>query len=358
MTFNELIQQYLDHMRYERNFADTTIFGRKKMLTFFLKFAGDEPLSTLLIRKFTRYLAQERNWQPQSVKDAVRDIKCFTKYLYFCGMAPEDYGYKICQPKVPERLPKTISANEVEKLYSQPAPVHCASRTWITYSFYFEFLAKTGLRKTESKLLCAKHFNFEEGTILIFGKGRRETYCLIPPDMSERFKNWFEERELAPDDLVFIGRDGKVLNDEGIRFALQLRAKKACVTRHVYPHLIRHFFATDLIKNNVNLFKVQRFMRHKSIRSTQVYLNLVLDDLKEDLTKHSLINKDEKARQKALPDDKKTVINIYNPNFIDSNYNKWSQEYFMKGGVSDGPNQYSSEPLPEPQLDNDGRRHL
>lgn len=349
------IQNYLDHLRYERNFADTTVVGRAKMLYLFAKFAQQEPLGTLLIQRFLRDLSQNRKWTIISVRDALRDIRCFCKYLYFQGKEKEDFAYRIPTPKKPERLPKVIPADEVEKLFSQPCPVKTAGRIWFTYNMYFELLAKTGLRKTESKLLCRKDFNFEAGTINVrYSKGRRETYCLIPPDMTDRLKVWFEDRELAPDDLAFIGRDGRVLNNEGIRFALQARAKRAGVVRRVFPHLLRHFFATDLVRNNVDVHRVQRLMRHKSISSTQIYLNLVVEDLKEDLCKHSLIAKHQPVKDKKEKDPKQTIINIYNPNFVNG-FGKWYQDYFKEGGIV---HEYPSGEVPKPQLGDNGGGHL
>lgn len=330
-----LILEYLNHIRYDRNFAETTVFGRQKMLFFFDKFAKNQSFSTVLIQKFIRYLAQELKWQPQSVKDALVHIKCFTKWLYFAGRAKEDFGYKIPYPKLPDSLPKIISPQTVKQLYSQPLPTKACKRIWITYNFYFELLAKTGLRKTESKNLLCKDFNFEDGTLHVFGKGRRDTYCLIPPDMIDRLKTWFAERELVPDDIVFIGRDGKVLNNESIRFALQLRARTAGINQRVWPHLLRHFFGTDLLKNGVDVAKVQRLMRHKRITSTQVYLNLVVEDLRKDLEKHSLIEKPLpklRPRKKSKP----MIINIYNPNFYNPAFARWYLDYFQRGGdISD-----------------------
>lgn len=305
------IKQYLDYITYERNFSPYTIEGRQKLLFFFLKFAGLTPLSTTLIRDFLRYLAQERKWNAVSVSDALTHIKVLTRYLYFTGLTPEDYSYRIPRPKLPQLLPKTIPVWEIKKLYTMPNfPTNC-KRITLTYNFYFELLAKTGLRKTESRLLCRKDFNFEDGTLHIrFGKGRRETYTLIPPDMAERLKRWFAERELLPDDLVFIGRDGRILDRESIRFAIQARAKWAGINRRIYPHLLRHSFCTELLKQDVSMLKVQRLMRHKRITSTQVYADLVVEDLKTALAKHPLIRKRKPREQKP-----QTVINVYNPTF-------------------------------------------
>jgi integrase/recombinase XerC len=305
------IKQYLDYITYERNFSPYTVEGRQKLLYFFLKFAGLTPLSTSLIRDFLRFLAQERKWNAVSVSDALTHIKVLTRYLYFTGITPEDFSYRIPRPKLPQLLPKTIPVSEIKKLYSMPHfPTNC-KRITITYNFYFELLAKTGLRKTESRLLCRKDFNFEDGTLHIrFGKGRRETYTLIPPDMAERLKRWFDERELVPDDLVFIGREGRILDRESIRFAIQARAKWAGINRRIYPHLLRHSFCTELLKQDVSMLKVQRLMRHKRITSTQVYADLVVEDLKTALAKHPLIRK--RKPQEIKP---QTVINVYNPTF-------------------------------------------
>ncbi len=132
--------------------------------------------------------------------------------------------------------------------------------------------------------------------------------------MAERLKRWFTERELLPDDLVFIGRDGRILDRESIRFAIRARAKWAGINRRIYPHLLRHSFCTELLKQDVSMLKVQRLMRHKRITSTQVYADLVVEDLKTALAKHPLIRKRKPREQKP-----QTVINVYNPTFTTPN---------------------------------------
>ncbi len=86
------VNDYIDYMKYERGFTEDTIKGRQKLLLQLIKFFGNRPLSTQILREFIRCKA-ELKLSPYSLNDYIRDIKVFCKYLFETGKTPQDYSY-------------------------------------------------------------------------------------------------------------------------------------------------------------------------------------------------------------------------------------------------------------------------
>lgn len=146
MIINKWISEYINYMRFERGFTESTVLGRQKLLKQFERFLGNRPLSTEVIREFIRNKA-EKKLSPYSLNDYIRNLKVFCKYLFQMGKAPQDYAYLIKRFKVPEKTPRVLSIKEIKALVFCPQRHYLIKRIKIHYDFLFELLAKTGMRR-------------------------------------------------------------------------------------------------------------------------------------------------------------------------------------------------------------------
>ena len=306
-------------MKYERGFTKDTVKGRQKLLLQLTKFLNNRPLDTQTIREFIRDKA-ERKLSPYSLNDYIRDIKVFCKYLFETGKTPKDYSYPIKRFKMPEKLPKILTLQELTKLVYCPWRHYSIPRLKKAYDMLFELLAKTGMRRREIYMLDCGDFKFDDGIIHIrFAKGNKERFVPIPPDMIEKFKNWFEERKIQPDTPVFLTRDGDRMKGETIRHELKNRAKAAGITTRVYPHLFRHSFITEMLRKDVAVAKVARIVGHANPMITmKTYEHLVIDDLKKAAARHPLVDKQfqskkKRQRSKVIKEVKEIVYIIEKP---------------------------------------------
>lgn len=310
------VKDYIDYMKYERGFAKSTVQGRQKLLLQLTKFLNNRPLNTQTIREFIRHKA-ELKLSPYSLNDYIRDIKVFCKYLFETGKTPQDYSYPIKRFKIPEKQPKILTLQELTKLVYCPWRQYSIPRLKKAYDMLFELLAKTGMRRREIYMLDCGDFKFDEGVIHVrFAKGGKERFVPIPPDMIEKFKEWFEKRKVKPDTPVFLTRDSNRMKGETIRHELKLRAKAAGISSRVYPHLFRHSFITEMLRKDVAVAKVARIVGHANPMITmKTYEHLVVDDLKKAAAKHPLIDKSfqPKKKRKTRTVIKETVYIIKEP---------------------------------------------
>lgn len=178
------------------------------------------------------------------------------------------------------KLPKIITIEEVfeiEKFLHNER-----DKLMLLVSFY------SGLRIGE--LLKLKPSNFfwkkfdikdDVGEALVYGKGGKEGIALLPNQLMNRVRHWINEEQwfkIEDDEKLFEIKSRRWQN------ILSISSKNA-IGRHINPHILRHSIATYLMQRKVDITYIKSFLRHSSIRSTEIYLHLNQDDLKKEYLK-------------------------------------------------------------------------
>lgn len=166
-------------------------------------------------------------------------------------------------PKDPDRLPTVLSADEMGRLLSAlEVP---------TYRAFFTLLYATGLRLSEACALEVGDVDAARGVIIVrHGKGNKARQVTLSPQLLEVLRGyWSHVRPAKP--LLFSSRAGTPLCQKSAREALALAARKAGLTKHVTPHVLRHSFATHQLDAGTDLRVIQVLLGHSSIVSTTRY---------------------------------------------------------------------------------------
>ena len=145
----------------------------------------------------------------------------------------------------------------------------------------------TGLRVSELINLTFNDINLNEGYIRCIGKGDKERIINVGNLLSLTLYSYINEtRELILNGLesnyLFVDSEGKKLTRQTIYNVINETAKKANIKLNVTPHTLRHCFATHMIENGADIRSVQELLGHSSITTTQVYLNISNQTLKEN----------------------------------------------------------------------------
>ncbi len=116
---------------------------------------------------------------------------------------------------------------------------------------------------------------------------------------------------------------------------MKYRAKAAGITKRVYPHMLRHSFITELLKQDVSVAKVSRLVGHVSTEiTTRVYTHLVVDDLKEASNHHPLVNGNGPKKPESNGEIKREVIIIVERYPGEFNLNKLKNNYLIQNNSS------------------------
>jgi len=190
-------------------------------------------------------------------------------------------------PRRPGRLPEFLRADQIERLLSVPVG---AAYEMLRARTMIEILYATGMRVSEVLDLKPEYVNLQDGWVRVLGKGSKER--LIP--VHERALALLQQYLLirrrrfphTADPEVFLNRRGRKLSRAQFWRDLQALARRAGLEGRVYPHLLRHTFATHLLQGGADLRSVQEMLGHSSLSTTQIYTHLEKSGLKESHRRH------------------------------------------------------------------------
>jgi integrase/recombinase XerD len=287
----ELVEEFLGYLASIKNYSPNTLISYQYDLKDFVEFcealSDKEEENLEKLKQYLEYL-KKRKYNPFSIARKISSIKSFLKFLEVEKGINAGFLLFLESPKLPFRLPKVLSLEEIEKLLNAPDlnnPLGYRDRTML------EVLYATGLRVSELISLKLENINLELGLVRILGKGSKER--LVPMgDYALKFlKSYLEnirpifENEKSKN-FVFLNRRGAPLTRQRFWQIIKEYAKKCGLEDKVSPHVIRHSFATHLLQGGADLRALQMMLGHASLSTTQIYTHLDYKKLKEIYEKH------------------------------------------------------------------------
>ncbi len=298
MTLNELKRQFLEHLEIEKGRALRTVTLYDDYLTKFINFKNitlPEDITEENVREFRLWLNRQpgtRSIRGSQMKKKTQNyyliaLRMFLKYLAKRKITTPISADYIDLPKLQERQIDLIGAKELNRLLEAPMseknPILRARDKAI-----LEMLFSTGLRVSE---LCAlkSSIDLSLDELSVRGKGGKIRVVFISPDAKEALKEFMKLRKDMSDALFtsFAVKDtkrieaGKPLDRRSVERIVKKYATLAGITERVTPHVLRHCFATNLLRNGADLRSVQALLGHAHIGTTQIYTHVTDSHLKE-----------------------------------------------------------------------------
>ena len=206
------------------------------------------------------------------------------KFYYEKVLGQPRRCYTVSRAKREKTLPDVLSKQEVKSILS-------AVVTNLRFWCMFSVLYSAGLRISELLALKPDDINVSRSLIRVRqGKGRKDRFTLLSKPL---IKKLTEYREMyKPKVWLFERTPGKQFTESIVSKRLKAAAQEAGITKRIYPHLLRHSFATHLIEQGTDLKIVKELMGHNSIRTTEIYVHIAdtfksnikspLDDILEE----------------------------------------------------------------------------
>ena len=179
-------------------------------------------------------------------------------------------------PTLPKDLPKALRPEEIRKPFKAASRGQSGKRNELIVRFFLD----TGVRASELAKLDVGDVDLEIGTARIRqGKGRKDRIVPLGAKLRLQIHRYVRDnRRPAPgEQALLVNRNGDRLESSGIQEQIK-RLKKASGI-HVSPHMLRHTFATEALRNGADLETIRRIMGHSTLSVTQVYLHLLDTDL-------------------------------------------------------------------------------
>ncbi|MDO6441106.1 site-specific tyrosine recombinase XerD [Marinobacter sp. 2_MG-2023] len=238
-----------------------------------------QPLLTEVRR--TDLLAWMANGLAQGIKTStaarrLSGIRRFYRFLLRERLIAEDPTLRIDSPRLPRRLPDSLTEEEVDALLAEPdpdLPIEQRDKAML------EILYGCGLRVSELTGLRVDQVNLRQGVIRVTGKGDKER--LVP--LGEEAVDWLElyMKEGRPEllkgracDALFPGNRPTAMTRQTFWHRVRHYAIRTGIRKHLSPHTLRHAFATHLLNHGADLRVVQMLLGHSDLSTTQIYTHV------------------------------------------------------------------------------------
>lgn len=289
MNWNNALKDYQDFLKIERGLSQNTIdsYSRDlKKLIQFIEFNSIQ-ISPITIKKdiLQQFVYEiSKNVSSRSQARIISGLRSFFDYLIFEDYRTTNPTEMLETPKIGMKLPDTLSEVEINKLITAVDLSHPQGERNRTI---LETLYSCGLRVSELINLKISDLFFDEGFIRVLGKGNKERFVPIHLNAQKYISIYIEQIRIHQtpkkgfEDFVFLNRRGRKLTRQMVFTILKDLALKIELNKKISPHMLRHSFATHLLKNGANLRAIQQMLGHESITTTEVYVHLDKSYLKE-----------------------------------------------------------------------------
>lgn len=237
------------------------------------------------LNSYILYLEKQR-FAAATVSRNIASIKAFYHYLFKEGLVTEDISEALKAPKIEKKIPEILSIDEVNRLLEQPGS---DSAKEMRDKAMLELLYATGIRVTELISLKISEVNLQMGFIVCKDSSRER---IIPfgsqaREALLRYLDKAREAMLADknSEILFVNCSGQPMSRQGFWKLIKYYAHKAGITADITPHTLRHSFAAHLVENGADLRSVQEMLGHSDISTTQIYVNMSHNRIREVYTK-------------------------------------------------------------------------
>lgn len=290
MRLDRAIDAYLRHVTIERGLSEHTVGAYRRDLDVYLEWltaAGIDDTTAVTGAIVSRFITDRSAIVPPPAATSLArlqsSVRGLHRFLVREGIELEDPTGRLRPPKMPQRLPKALTIDQVERILAAPSaeePIGIRDRALL------ELLYATGARVSEAVGLDVD--DLAHGDVLrLRGKGSKERIVPIGSFARDAVDAYLTRVRPAlaakgkASARLFLGARGAPLSRQSAWLVIRAAADAAHVTSEVSPHTLRHSFATHLLQGGADVRVVQELLGHASVATTQIYTHVSVDTLRD-----------------------------------------------------------------------------
>jgi len=294
-----LVEDFLQHLRHERGQSAHTQRTYAGSLNRFVAWAGRNGIASweaVDLAKLTAFLQHERERRlahepgdstrrlsSESVYLEIAALRAFYRYAEQEKLLPRNPAEHLSLPRRWKRLPKALSAAEIEKLLVPQQPTTPRS---LCDEAILELAYASGLRRSELCALRLEQLHLEAGFINVIGKGNKERVVPVGAKAVAALNQYLEAgrpklvKPRSPAN-VFLTNRGTAFASLTMWQRITSRVRRCGIGRRITPHMLRHSFATHLLEHGADLRVIQELLGHAKISTTEVYTHVTAERLRD-----------------------------------------------------------------------------
>lgn len=283
------IQEFLNHLTFQKRYSPHTIVSYQNDLAAFFDFIeikfGSTKLDEINASFVRSWLAEmkESGMESKSLNRKISTLKSFFKYQLKQGTVLTSPMATIISPKVKKRLPQYVDEKDIHTLFSHVEfPDNWEGKThWLLLQLFYN----TGMRQAELVNLRESQIDISNRNIKVLGKGNKERVIPVSKELILLIEAYQQGKRSQFDNfdsvVLLINAKGKRLYPKYVYNVVRQYLSTVTTIDKKSPHVLRHTFATHLMNNGADLNAVKELLGHSSLAATQIYTHNTIEKLKD-----------------------------------------------------------------------------
>ncbi|WP_285043328.1 site-specific tyrosine recombinase XerD [Plantibacter sp. LMC-P-059a] len=294
MALDRAVADYLRHIAIERGLSANTQAAYRRDLEGYLAWLGThgvDEAAAVTAAHVSEYTASLKTPEGQPVRASslarvLSSIRGLHRFLLDEQLVEVDVAREVRPPKLPGRLPKAITIDQVRALLETTDGDELLA---IRDKALLELLYATGARVSEAVGLNVDDV-IDTDIVRLLGKGGKQRIVPLGSFAREAVDRYLVRVRPVFSALgrstpaLFLGQRGARLSRQSAWLILQRAAERAGLEAHISPHTLRHSFATHLLQGGADVRVVQELLGHSSVATTQLYTLVTVDNLRDVYT--------------------------------------------------------------------------
>lgn len=288
--WEDYLNDFKSHILFERSLSKNTFDAYlrdcKKFFAFMQENYPEITIYTVELKHLEEFLWQSK-LKNSSNRRLISGINAYFKFLVITDRIINNPCELLESSRIEKLLPVVLHHEEIQKMLSV---IDKSTYHGFRDSVIIEVLYACGLRISELLNLKKGDIYYKYEYIKVIGKGNKERLVPIGEKALKLLRLYIKNhRSKLPkidskcEDIIFLNRRGKKLTRQYVFQAIKTIAHEAGIKKNIHPHILRHSFASALIKGGANLIAVKEMMGHASVVSTEIYTHLDTLHLRETL---------------------------------------------------------------------------
>ena len=281
------LEEFIGYLHNTRGTSKNTEVSYERDLKKLERFLTEEKIESVvqvnatLLNSYVMYM-ERKNFAASSISRSIASIRAFFHFLCQTRSWKENPAEHLKAPKIEKKMPGILTIDEVDLLLKQPRE---NTAKGIRDRAMLELLYATGIRVSELISLTLKDINLKLGYITC-SSGEKERVIPFGSAAKRSVEHYMEgaRAELLgsqESDMLFLNCSGKSMSRQGFWKVLKSYAEAAGIQQDITPHTLRHSFAAHLVQNGADLKSVQEMMGHSDISTTQIYMNMNMNKIRD-----------------------------------------------------------------------------
>lgn len=292
-TLSDDLKTFYSYLQSERRYSSHTVSAyRRDIKHFITQLKLDEEqavdwdhIKQQQVRQCVAALHRQ-GLSGKSLQRWLSSIRSLFNYLCRHQMAKQNPAVGIPAPKAAKRLPKTLNVDEINQLLNENAIAsvesagHANDKTdtlVVRDLAMMELTYGCGLRLSELSAMNLNDIDWQQQSVTVTGKGQKQRRIPFGSKAKQAMEVWLRQRVLLADEseqALFVSKRGSRISNGSIQQRLKKLALTQGVNTNIYPHMLRHSFASHILESSKDLRAVQELLGHANLSTTQIYTHL------------------------------------------------------------------------------------